>query len=457
MKSKFQKASALVAFALLASTSYAQTSSSAGGIKPFAPASEYRTWSVGINAGILNQTNIFGFNRDGFNKLQNNFGYSAYVKKQISPSFGLKAQYMGGKVGGSREFDNSSYTSEFETKTPWSAALSAEFLLANINWRYMNSVIKPYVGIGLGALNFKTTLQNSWQVGPAPASIDPRFVEIINEESRTKLYVPLDMGFKFSVSKGINIDLGYQLNWANQHFDGVPGGQYKNDLFSYAHAGLEFALGQRSKPSLSNSNPVATMVNDYNAKYDQLKAERDALAASNKELKGMIATINSELLDDDGDGVANKFDKCPGTPVGVQVDGAGCPIVVKNETKVIEKIIITEEDKKVVAEAIKNLEFDLGKATIRHTSYESLDRVAALLIEKNFKLKLAGYTDNTGSLQLNMRLSKERAEAVKHYLVSKGANAANIEAYGFGPENPIASNATPQGRQLNRRVEFTLF
>ncbi|KKX46804.1 hypothetical protein L950_0229870 [Sphingobacterium sp. IITKGP-BTPF85] len=48
--------------------------------------------------------------------------------------------------------------------------------------------------------------------------------------------------------------------------------------------------------------------------------------------------MNADLQDDDGDGVANKFDKCPGTPSGVQVDGAGCPILVKNETKIVEKL-----------------------------------------------------------------------------------------------------------------------
>jgi len=411
--------------------------------KPFGSLEEYRTWSFGVNAGILNQTNIFGFNRDGFNKLKNNLGYSAYIKNQISPSFGLKAQYMGGKVAGINEHAAVGQTSEFETKTPWSLAVSGEVILANTNWRFINSIVKPYVSLGLGALNFETKTTSSLGSNTAKSS--------------TELYVPLDLGLKFAVSKGINIDLGYQLNWANQHFDGVPAGQYKSDLFSYAHAGLEFALGSKEKPALINSNPVATLVQNYTAKYDQLKVERDALVAANKELQSQITTINNELKDDDGDGVANKFDKCPGTPSGVQVDGSGCPIIVKNETKVIEKIIITEEDKKVVAEAIKNLEFDLSKATIRPSSFESLDRVAALLIEKDFKLKLAGYTDNTGSLQLNMKLSKERAEAVKHYLVSKGANPNNIEAYGFGPENPIASNATPQGRQLNRRVEFTLF
>jgi len=296
----------------------------------------------------------------------------------------------------------------------------------------------------VGALNFET----SRTVGTTT----------VTAEKQTKLFVPVDAGFKFAVAKGINIDLGYQLNWANQDFDGVAGGQYKNDLFSYAHAGLEIALGQSSKPSLNNSNPVATLVNDYTAKYDELKAQRDALEAANKALKSQVDKLADELKDDDGDGVANKFDKCPNTPAGTKVDGAGCPLPeMKNETKVIEKIVITEEDKKVVDEAIKNLEFDLGKSTIRATSHASLNKVATLLIEKNFSLKLAGHTDNTGSLQTNLRLSKERAESVKAYLVSKGANASRIEATGYGPNQPIATNATAEGRQQNRRVEFTLY
>ncbi|MNI98745.1 putative lipoprotein YiaD precursor [compost metagenome] len=78
-------------------------------------------------------------------------------------------------------------------------------------------------------------------------------------------------------------------------------------------------------------------------------------------------------------------------------------------------------------------------------------------MDKNFSLKLAGHTDNTGSMQLNLRLSKQRAEAVKAYLVAQGANASRIEATGYGPNQPIASNKTKEGRQKNRRVEFSLF
>lgn len=427
------------------SVAHAQNQTTIEGTTPFGPETQYRTWSVGVNAGLLNQSNIFGFNRDGFDKLEHNVGYSAYVKKQISPSFGLKAQYLGGKVAGRNEDASGTQIAEFETKMPWSAALSGEWTMANADWRFFNSIIKPYFAVGVGALNFETTFK------------DADGIETRNDAS-TKLYVPADFGFKFAVAKGINLDLGYQLNWANQDFDGVRGGQYKNDLFSYAHAGIEIALGSGSKPALNNSNPVATLVNDYTAKYDEMKAERDRLVAANEELRSQIETLNDDLKDDDGDGVANKFDKCPNTPAGVKVDGSGCPLPeLKNETKVIEKIVVTEEDRKVVDEAIKNLEFDLGKSTIRSTSYPSLNRVAALLIEKNFSLKLAGHTDNTGSMQLNLRLSKERAEAVKSYLVSKGANASRIEATGYGPTQPIATNATAEGRQQNRRVEFTLY
>jgi OOP family OmpA-OmpF porin len=95
--------------------------------------------------------------------------------------------------------------------------------------------------------------------------------------------------------------------------------------------------------------------------------------------------------DADGDGVSDYFDKCPNTPDSTKVDGSGCPLprpeVVKPQT-----IVITEEDRRIVKEAIKDLEFDFGKATIRSKSYPSLDKVAALLVQKNFALKLAGHT-----------------------------------------------------------------
>ena len=284
-----------------------------------------------------------------------------------------------------------------------------------------------------------------------------------NDGHIKELFIPVGAGLKFNIAQGINLDLGYQVNFVNS--DNIDGYDYGlgNDRFSYAHIGLEFALGARSKPQMAVHNPVASMRTEYLTQEAMLKssiaaqqAEIDAEKAKNDKLRSDLDVTNANLakftVDSDGDGVPDFFDKCPNTPAGTKVDGSGCPL-----PKVETKVIVTEEDRRVVREAIKNLEFDFGKATIREHSYPSLERVARLLIDKNFSLKLAGHTDNVGSAEANMRLSKDRAESIKSFLVSKGANASRIEATGYGKDQPIASNKTAKGRQLNRRVEFTLY
>ena len=72
------------------------------------------------------------------------------------------------------------------------------------------------------------------------------------------------------------------------------------------------------------------------------------------------------------------------------------------------------------------------------------------------KVKLGGYTDNTGSPEFNLKLSAKRAEAVKTYLASKGLVASRFKTTGLGIEQPIATNDTPEGRSQNRRVEFAI-
>ena len=409
-------------------------------VKPFAPASEYRTWSIQINGGLMNQSNLLGFRRH-FNQMDEQWGYGASIKKYILPNFALSADYFGGKLAGNHEATGQS----FETSIPWSGALSAQIDLANINWRHHHGVIKPYTQVGFGLMEYQNTLHTGTQN--------------IEREATTAMFIPAAVGLKVGLSKGLLLDIAYQLNATESRWiDGRAG--TRKDLFSYAKVGLEFALGSAEKPFMGNSNPVSGMYEDYKGQYDQLLAENNRqkaeLEATKNALNSQISALQNELKDDDGDGVANKFDQCPDTPKGTKVDGAGCPLP-ETKAPVIQQITITEEDRRVVADAIANLEFDTGKATIRSTSHASLNKVAVLLIEKNFSLKLAGHTDNTGSMQLNLRLSKDRAESVKAYLVSKGANPTRIEATGYGPNQPIATNATAEGRQQNRRVEFTLF
>jgi OOP family OmpA-OmpF porin len=180
------------------------------------------------------------------------------------------------------------------------------------------------------------------------------------------------------------------------------------------------------------------------------------------ELKNLKEAQLKFKLDTDNDGVADYFDKCPGTQNGTRVDGAGFPWL-NNKFDTVTKIynnttyIISEDDKKVANDAVRNLEFEFGKSTIRERSLPYLDKVAEILNKKGISLKLGGHTDAVGSENANMNLSKNRAEAIKSFLVKQGANGSRIEAVGYGETQPISTNKTDAGRQKNRRVEFTLY
>lgn len=108
-------------------------------------------------------------------------------------------------------------------------------------------------------------------------------------------------------------------------------------------------------------------------------------------------------------------------------------------------------------EYAKTILFDTGKATIRPQSAAVLSQIVDVLNQyKGSKFSIEGYTDSTGSKAINERLSDERANAVKVFLVEKGIDAGRLTAKGFGSSNPIASNKTAKGRTLNRRVEINL-
>lgn len=442
MNFKFTKSVLVLALAGLSTALFAQDMSS-DTTTHFAK-KYFRTWSIGLNGGMLTHFTPFnGASNGDFKTPQESWGYGGYLKKQILPGFGIQADFLAGKVKGFRSNELASPSeaqdnSGFETKIQWSGALSANFTVANLSLNQKRSFLSPYFTAGAGYMSSGANVYGT------PSGVSSNYHE--------NWFVPVGAGFKLGLSKVINIDLGYTVSFLKSNkFDGVASSL--NDRFSYAHAGIEIALGKKNASQLQNYSAIAALREESKAENDEL---RRALSTAEQNRLRDQEQYARDMADDDGDGVANKFDKCPGTVPNTVVDGAGCPLKVPAPI-IREKVIVTESDRKVVGEAIKNLEFDLGKSTIKAKSYETLNRVAALLVEKNFSLKLAGHTDNTGSMALNLALSKDRAEAVKAYLVSQGANASTIEATGYGPNQPIATNKTAEGRQKNRRVEFSLF
>lgn len=106
---------------------------------------------------------------------------------------------------------------------------------------------------------------------------------------------------------------------------------------------------------------------------------------------------------------------------------------------------------------LNNIFFEFGKAALRPESNAELDRLVEYLhVSPTIELEIAGHTDNVGSAQKNLRLSQERARAVRDYLIAKDADPKKLKSVGYGMTKPVASNATDEGRQQNRRVEFTI-
>jgi outer membrane protein OmpA-like peptidoglycan-associated protein len=159
---------------------------------------------------------------------------------------------------------------------------------------------------------------------------------------------------------------------------------------------------------------------------------------------------DDDTRDDDTDGVVNVGDLCPTekeTINGVE-DDDGCP---------------DEGDPKVVREpgqllVLENIEFATGSAIIRPVSYGVLDQVA-LMLKANPDIKLLrieGHTDSRGRHSDNMKLSQDRADSVRRYLIGKGIDKDRLQSEGFGPDRPLVPETDQKSLQKNRRVEFII-
>jgi OOP family OmpA-OmpF porin len=173
------------------------------------------------------------------------------------------------------------------------------------------------------------------------------------------------------------------------------------------------------------ATPQGTLIDGYGCPARPMEVVREAPAR-----------------DSDGDGIDDPRDKCPGTPAGVHADASGCTIVIPKM-----------EGPRTVT--LRGVTFMSGRDELSASSLVVLDEVAKQLVAvPELKIEIAGHTDSKGTRIRNIRLSLSRAEAVRAYLVMQGVPAERLTARGYGPDKPVASNAGPNGRAMNRRVEL---
>ncbi len=216
------------------------------------------------------------------------------------------------------------------------------------------------------------------------------------------------------------------------------------------------------------STPAGVKVN---AQGCELDSDGDGMVDSKDRCPStpVGAKVNTEgcELDGDGDGVVDSKDRCPNSPVGAKVNADGCELdgdgdgVVDSKDSCLDSKAGAKVDDKGCEIAgvieLKGVNFPTNAAKLTPDSLAVLDAAAATLVKhSDIKAEVAGHTDNRGVAARNKMLSQQRAEAVMHYLVSKGVNAANLTAKGYGQEAPTADNKTEDGRTANRRVELRI-
>ena len=383
------------------------------------------------------------------------------------------ARYIG--AGFSAEVDGSlnkikkGFNGVSQDESFWNANLQAKYALRRL-FTTESGWFDPYLKLGGGYTSYKS--------------------EYSEKDGAVKLLAGGGINFWFTDHLGLNVQTGYNHGFQK---DGT-------DYFQHS-AGIVIKFGAKDTdkdgiPDKDDACPEVAGPKEFNGcpdtDGDGIPDKDDACpdVAGLKEFNGCPDTDGDGIPDKDdacpevagpkefngcpdtdGDGVPDKDDKCP--DVAGPAENGGCPWPDTDGDGVLDKDDQcpneagpasnngcpepNDDDQKRLNQYAKTILFDTGKATIKFQSAEVLNQIINVL--KKFpksRFRIEGYTDSTGNKQRNITLSQNRADAVKIYLIQGGIDQSRLESKGYGPENPIASNKTRKGRELNRRVEINL-
>ncbi len=401
-----------------------------------------------------------------------NFALGVKVAKFFTHTFGAQVEYIYGQVEGQNRVV-SIYGFTTTIKADFTINMIAH--IGNIRFlsRTPNLGIYATAGVGLiyfNPINDSAGIVRPWNYFVNSSNGPPQPADYHNT---TEYIVPIGLGVRYLVSDKISINVDYSFRQLNSYklagwwriFD-------ETDTYTYASLGVTYHFGKQ-KEIIEWTNPMDALYNSFYSQLNYMKKSIDSLKMDtdgdgvadyfdkdNNTPKGFMVYGNGTAVDFDGDGVPDAIDFCPTIPG--PASNHGCPVTVVEQVQTkkqqeVEKTPISNEEQEIISQVFKNLQFETGKSIIRESSFISLNELANLLKKKPaYKLLIEGHTDNVGGAAANMKLSTDRSNAVKKYLVDKGIDESRLIAKAYGLTKPIADNKTPEGRQMNRRVDFTI-
>ncbi len=387
--------------------------------------SQAQSWELGLG---VNSANYQGdvVEPTSFTLKETNPSLSLFGRRHLkNDAFALRLGLSLARISGDdTNFDNPSWrqTRRFNFKSPLTE------IAGMLEWQPFGYTkadgstrkLVPYLFGGLGAAltNPKVDFNESGNNGTDPA----RIAQDKKDVKKSTLAIPLGAGFRAKVGPGhLGVEIGFRPTLSD-YLDGISQAGNPDRRDWYVLGGLNYSFGF-GKAKDSDGDGIA----DRKDKCPNIPG---------------IAANNGCPADEDKDGVYDSEDICPSLP-GDAIN-RGCPVM-------------SMEDKMIITEAISNVNFKTGSAELEPASYEVLDQVARVLLKyPHYHVSIDGHTDNVGDDAFNLRLSRERAKSCFDHLLKDGVPADRMSANGYGETRPIASNDTEEGRRQNRRVEFNL-
>jgi outer membrane protein OmpA-like peptidoglycan-associated protein len=239
-----------------------------------------------------------------------------------------------------------------------------------------------------------------------------------------------------------------------------------------AHAALNESPEARCLEHAAPPPPVVEVDKDTDG--DHILDSKDQCILEPEDVDGYEDADGCPEPDNDNDGIPDAVDKCPMKPEDFDgfEDADGCPDPDNDKDTVLDVddfcpntpgspggsrpgcpglIVVTAKEIRIT----QQIHFEFNKAKIRPESFPILDAIVDVLKDNGkMSLEIQGHTDNVGNAPYNKKLSQERSESVRAYLVAHGIAVSRLTAVGYGMSQPVVPNNTPANRALNRRVQF---
>ncbi len=408
--------------------------------------------SIGAGLGLANYFGDLMENNRFFSQPSFSFTASGYyaINKQFDLSLNAGIQQV-------TAADSKNTGSQFKDRN-LSFKSSITDVTVALNW-YLLSIKKhgfsPYISAGIGAMFFNPTAegtsgkQNLRELGTEGQGL----AGFPSMYSKSTIAIPLGIGLKIAAGKKVSVlfDFTYRFT-GTDYLDDVSSNSYPDKTLldarnpitaKYTWRGNE--VGGETYPTnlkLPRGNPN-NKDGYYTTQFRLVYSFKKEKAVKEKEVIPLPVEDKPDIEDRDGDGVADKEDKCP--DLKGSAENKGCPLPVVDGGELIR----ASADSMTYC-----VFFDLDRANLTPDAFKALNGIIKQLeADKSLQVEIAGYTDNLNTSEANLKLSEERANITKNYLMSYNVPAEKIATSFYGENNPL--DEVQQWR--NRRVEITVY